>query len=104
MDESAITSNNTEGVFRFNSTSTTFDNTVVNEYLTDEGMAGGPLVTALNSSDRSDFRLYSSDNNVTTNTLVTETAFDQKCHGLFERMLNTVPASATLSEIIVPMV
>lgn len=67
-------------------------------------MAGGPLVTASNSSDRSDYRLYISDNNVTMNALVTETAFDQKCYGLFERMLNTVPASVTLSDVIVPMV
>lgn len=65
---------------------------------------GGPLVTALNISDRSDYRLYSSDNNVTMQSLATETAYDTRCFGLFERMLNTVPSSVILSDIITPMV
>lgn len=67
------------------------------------GLLGGPLVTASNVSDRSDLRLYSSDNNATMQALSEEVAFRTKCFDVFERMINTVPTGSSLTDAIVPM-
>lgn len=60
-------------------------------------------MTAPNEEDRSDFRLYTSDNNETMKALSEEAAFQATCLSLFERMIDTVPADVQLSDPIVPM-
>ncbi|KAI0148949.1 heme peroxidase [Pestalotiopsis sp. NC0098] len=103
VDESAVTSNNTHGGVGFDSTPASFDTSVINEYLEGTGTLGGLLVTAPNISDRSDLRLYSSDNNVTMQKLSEDLAFRTTCFDVFERMINTVPSDSTLTDPIVPM-
>ncbi|TVY62831.1 WSC domain-containing protein [Lachnellula suecica] len=92
-----------DGGVGFDSTPAAFDSSVVNEYLEGSGLLGGPLVTASNSSDQSDLRLYISDKNITMQALSTEAVFQTQCNSLFERMLNTVPSAVILSDPISPM-
>lgn len=54
-------------------------------------------------TDRSDLRLYISDSNVTIKSISKEAAFQSTCNALFQRMIDTVPASVTLSDPIIPM-
>jgi len=86
----------------FDTTLDVFDTKVVNEYLNGTGQLGGPLVTAPEIANRSDYRLYISDKNATMQSISLETAFQTKCNALFERMINTVPSTVTLSNPIVP--
>lgn len=60
-------------------------------------------MTATNVSERSDYRLYISDGNATLQSMSEEYAFRTKCFSLFERMINTVPATVTLSEPVTPL-
>ncbi|TVY22534.1 WSC domain-containing protein [Lachnellula hyalina] len=103
VDASAVTSTNINGGVGFDATPAVFDNAVVTDYIGGTGAQGGLLVTAGNVSDRSDFRLYVSDNNVTMQALSVEATFQSQCNSLFERMINTVPAAVTLSDPITPM-
>jgi hypothetical protein len=88
----------------FDTTPAVFDANVVNEYLDGTGQLGGPLVTAPNVTDRSDYRIYISDSNATMQALSEEAVFQSTCYALFEGMINTVPNTITLSDPIVPMV
>jgi hypothetical protein len=92
-----------DGGVGFDSTSAEFDQNVVNEYLDGTGQLGGLLVTASNSSDRSDLRLHLSDNNATMQALSEEATFQAQYNSLFERMIKTVPSTVTLSDPIIPM-
>jgi hypothetical protein len=61
-------------------------------------------VTSFNVSSRSDLRLYESDNNVTMIALGRQGAgFLNTCIGLLQRMIETVPKSVVLSDIVTPM-
>ncbi|CZR56980.1 related to beta-1,3 exoglucanase precursor [Phialocephala subalpina] len=101
VGDSPITSTNLDGGVSFDSTPAALDPTGMNEYLTGTGKAGGPLVTSSNVSARSDFRLFNSDSNATITTLAANTG--QICSGLFEKMLNTVPSTVSLSDPITAM-
>ncbi|TVY40053.1 WSC domain-containing protein [Lachnellula occidentalis] len=103
VNASAVSTTNVNGGVGFDATPADFDNLVVTEYLGGTGSLGGLLVTAGNASDRSDFRLYVSDNNVTMQALSVEATFQAQCNSLFERMINTVPSAVTLSDPITPM-
>jgi hypothetical protein len=74
----------------------------VNEYLNGTGKAGGPLVVGFNETTNSDLRLFSSDGNATVQAMTTAQAFQDTCYTLFEKMVNTVPSSVTLSDVIDP--
>jgi hypothetical protein len=98
-----VTPNNTAGGIHFDLTVDVFDPLVVHEYLNGTGSQGGPLVTSFNVSSRSDLRLYESDNNATMIKLANQGAgFLNTCSGLLQRMIEVVPSSVTLSEIISP--
>lgn len=104
VPESAVTPNNTAGGIDLDSTRTTFDIAIVNEYLSGYGQRGGPLVTSDNVTVRSDLRLYESDRNVTMRTLgQSKEYFSTTCNTLFERMINTVPRGVKLSDVIQPL-
>lgn len=104
VPESAVTPNNTAGGIDLDSTRTTFDIAIVEEYLGGYGQRGGPLVTSDNVTVRSDLRLYESDGNATMRMLgQSKEYFFSTCNTLFERMINTVPEEVELSEIIQPM-
>ncbi|KAJ6483276.1 hypothetical protein C8R45DRAFT_931887 [Mycena sanguinolenta] len=55
-----------------------------------------------NITTRSDSRIFSSDGNVTMQSVASPTTFNTVCADLFERMLNTVPSTVTLTDPIEP--
>jgi hypothetical protein len=99
-----VTPNNTSGGVHFDLTVDVFDAKVVHEYLNGTGQSGGPLVTTSNVTVRSDLRIYESDNNVTMIDLENrgDEGFLNTCSVLFQRMIETVPKNAVLSDIIAP--
>ncbi|KAJ3809543.1 heme peroxidase [Lentinula aff. lateritia] len=70
-------------------TTTNFDNVVVSEYLQN---------TTQNVTTRSDFRIFSSDGNVTMQSFLSSDTFNETCGNLIERMINTVPSGVTLAQ------
>ncbi|KAK7050238.1 peroxidase [Favolaschia claudopus] len=104
VPESAVTPTNQGGGIHFDATPDIFDVDVLNEYLDWKGQRGGPLVTTDNITVRSDLRLYLSDNNATLQGLARSSSdFTSSCVSLLTRMINTVPASAQLTDIIQPV-
>jgi hypothetical protein len=100
----AVSSDNLAGGIHFDTTVANFDPLVVHEYLNGTGQRGGPLVTSFNISSRSDLRLYESDNNLTMIALGEQgTGFLNTCVGLLQRMIETVPKSIVLSDVVTPM-
>ncbi|KIK56945.1 hypothetical protein GYMLUDRAFT_173768 [Collybiopsis luxurians FD-317 M1] len=77
-------------------TTPAFDTAVVSEYL--QNTTQNPLVVGPNVTTRSDFRIFSSDGNVTMQSLLSPANFNQTCSSLFERMLNTVPSNVNLTD------
>ncbi|KAK6587424.1 hypothetical protein PZA11_000714 [Diplocarpon coronariae] len=100
VDASAVSATNLDGGVAFDSTPAAVDSNVMTEYLNGTNGQGGPLVTSSNIAARSDLRLYSSDNNATIKAL--SQTFAQTCSALFEKMLNTVPRSVSLSDPVTP--
>ncbi|KAJ6483282.1 heme peroxidase [Mycena sanguinolenta] len=78
-----------------------FDNTVVTEYL--DGTTHNVFVVGSNTTTRSDFRIFSSDGNVTMQSLASPETFKQVSADLIERMINTVPSTVTLTDTIEPL-
>ncbi|KAJ6479014.1 heme peroxidase [Mycena sanguinolenta] len=87
------------GVQTFASTAG-FDNTVVTEYL--DGTTENVLVVGSNITTRSDFRIFSSDGNVTMQRLTSPDTFNEVCADLIGRMIDTVPSIVTLTDPIEP--
>ena len=105
MDNSTVSPNNTQGAGHLDTTNAGFDIDVVNEYLEGSGQQGGPLVTSFNESSRSDLRLYNSDGNATMEDLASGGTgeFFNTCIDLLGRMLNTVPSTVQLTNVVEPM-
>ncbi|KAJ6472458.1 heme peroxidase [Mycena sanguinolenta] len=82
------------------SSSLGFDNTIVHEYL--NGTTENVLVVGSNITTRSDHGIFSSDGNVTMQSLASPDTFNQVCGDLIERMINTVPSTVTLTDPIEP--
>ncbi|KAJ7803444.1 heme peroxidase [Mycena olivaceomarginata] len=82
-------------------TTTALDNTVVREYL--DGTTKNPLVVDKNATLISDFRIFSSDGNVTMNKLADPETFDQTCSRLLAQMIDTVPSNVHLTDVIDPI-
>ncbi|KZT35666.1 heme peroxidase [Sistotremastrum suecicum HHB10207 ss-3] len=97
VDTSVVTPNNTQGGIHFDDTVAVFDNHVVTEYI--DGTTPNPLVTSFNVSQRSDLRLFSSDNNATMQGLQDAATFASVCTDVFTQMLNTVPSGVSLRDI-----
>ncbi|TEY67392.1 hypothetical protein BOTCAL_0127g00060 [Botryotinia calthae] len=100
---SFVTATNLDGGEPFDSTPGVLDPNSINDYLNGTGSRGGPLCTAENVADRSDYRLYISDNNATIQSMSEEIAFQTKCNSLFEKMIEVVPSTVTLSDAVKPM-
>ena len=93
----------TDGRVSFDTSTNNFDNSVVKEYLTGTGNKGGPLVTTNNTVQRSDLRLYTSDNNATMTRLgQSESYFTSQCSSLFQRMIELVPSGVRLTPPVNP--
>ncbi|KAF0328553.1 l-ascorbate oxidase [Colletotrichum asianum] len=85
-----------ENIAHFDASPTNFDNAVVTEYLENE--TANPLVVGANDTVNSDKRIFGSDGNATMSSLSDPVIFKSKCTRIFERMIDTVPASVTLTE------
>ncbi|KAF7368145.1 Peroxidase [Mycena sanguinolenta] len=94
-----VTENVPTGIQTFAST-VGFDNTLVHEYL--NSTTENVLVVGANITTRSDLRIFSSDNNVTMQRLASSTTFNTVCADLIGRMIDTVPSSVTLTDVIEP--
>ncbi|KAF2089701.1 heme peroxidase [Saccharata proteae CBS 121410] len=97
-----ITANDSAANFEhFDTTYTTFDNKVVTEYLDDNST--NLLVIGQNDTLNSDKRVFGADGNKTMNLLADATTFQSKCADILGRMIDTVPSSVILSDIITPV-
>ncbi|KAJ6449369.1 heme peroxidase [Mycena sanguinolenta] len=94
-----VTENVPTGIQTFAST-VGFDNTIVHEYL--NGTTENVLMVGSNITTRSDLRIFSSDNNVTMQRLASSDTFNTVCADLIGRMIDTVPSSVTLTDVIEP--
>ena len=100
---SSVSSTNTDGRVAFDETVSTFDVSVVSDYVKGTGTKGGPLVTTTNSTVNSDFRIYNSDNNGTMSRLSQSADyFSGQCSDIFQRMLETIPGGVTLTSAVDP--
>jgi hypothetical protein len=73
------------------------------KYLNGTGKAGGPLVTTSNATFQSDKCLFEKDNNATVKAMAkTQSTFENTCFTIFEKMINTVPETVTISSVIGP--
>ncbi|KAJ3794688.1 heme peroxidase [Lentinula aff. detonsa] len=86
----------TEDVLQTFDTTTNFDNAVVSEYL--QNTTENILVVGPNVTTRSDFRIFSSDGNVTMQSFLASDTFNETCGTLIGRMINTVPSGVTLTQ------
>lgn len=61
------------------------------------------MVTTTNTTFQSDARIFKSDGNATIKAMATsQTSFENTCFKIFEKMINTVPSTVTLSDVIGP--
>lgn len=74
-----------------------FNNGVATEYLS--GKTKNPLIVAKNATLRSDKRIFDNDK-ATMKTLATKEGFNKICPQVFARMIDTVPKSVKLTEVI----
>ncbi|KAK7038720.1 hypothetical protein VNI00_010604 [Paramarasmius palmivorus] len=84
----------------FNNETTKFDEGLVTQYL--DGTTANLLVVGPNTTTNSDGRIFSSDGNVTMQGLSSRDTFMQTCSDLIERMINTVPSTVTLTDVLDP--
>ncbi|KAF5875650.1 putative l-ascorbate oxidase protein [Botrytis fragariae] len=80
VNSSFVTATNIDEGEPFDSTPGVLDPNNINEYLNGNVSRGGPLCTAANVADRSDYRLYTSDNNAAIQSMSEEKAFQTKCN------------------------
>ncbi|KDR73635.1 hypothetical protein GALMADRAFT_251405 [Galerina marginata CBS 339.88] len=80
----------------FDTTTEKFDNAVVTEYL--NGSTQNLLVVSANQTMDSDLRVFQSDNNSTIRSMADNTVFQSECQSILTRMIDTVPASVTLTD------
>ncbi|KAJ7618546.1 heme peroxidase [Roridomyces roridus] len=94
----AITPDNQEGVVHFDDTFGVYDNRIAVQYI--NGSTVDPLI--LNSN--SDAAIFGSDGNQTMREFAGDSDFFiSRCGELLERMLNTVPSSVQLGDVIEPL-
>ncbi|KAE9408320.1 heme peroxidase [Gymnopus androsaceus JB14] len=77
-------------------TTPAFDNAIISEYL--QNTTQDVLVVGPNITTRSDFRIFSSDGNVTMQSLLSPDTFSETCTALLQRMINTVPSTVNLTD------
>ncbi|KAK7223112.1 hypothetical protein V2G26_011115 [Clonostachys chloroleuca] len=81
---------------KFDNTHAEFDTAVVDEYLNNKGI--NPLVFGKNETTNSDKRVFAADGNATMHKLADAATFKSTCAEVFEKMINVVPSTVTLSE------
>ncbi|KAJ6471466.1 putative L-ascorbate oxidase [Mycena sanguinolenta] len=94
--------NDTMEVAHFDSTFVTFDNNIAVEYIA--GTTQDPLVVGANDTTNSDKRIFGSDGNQTMSSFANSPeVFASTCADLYARMIDTVPAGVSLSDVITPL-
>jgi hypothetical protein len=84
----------------FQSDRSLFQKGVVTEFLDDS--TKNPLVVAANDTLNSDKRIFESDGRKTMEELAKGDNFQTMCADIFSRMIDTVPSTVTLSDVIKP--
>ncbi|KAJ7062950.1 heme peroxidase [Mycena amicta] len=98
----AITQSNPDGVVHFDDTFDSFDNHIATQWVA--GTSVDPLAVGFNATTNSDARIFAADNNETMQAFAADPNFFQaQCGLLLERMLNTVPNTVELSDVIDPL-
>ena len=79
-----------------------FDNKLAVQYV--NGPISDPLTVGISvqNTRNSDFAVFTADKNVTINTLTDAGTFNTVCSSILQRMIETVPPSSPLSDVIVP--
>ena len=79
-----------------------FDNKIATRYI--HGPDVDPLSVGISARSKkdSDYRVFSSDNNVTIKAMTSPKTFDRMCVSILQRMIETVPPSVALSDVIEP--
>ncbi|KAA8565636.1 hypothetical protein EYC84_009487 [Monilinia fructicola] len=102
VDFPQITGDGNETNFpHFDSKFDQFGNTIVTEYLGNN--SSDVLLVGKNDTFNSDKRIFGADNNKTMKALADPTNFNKQCADIFARMIDTVPATVTLSEVLTPI-
>ncbi|KAL8343394.1 hypothetical protein RB598_004643 [Gaeumannomyces tritici] len=83
-------------VASFDRTPNAFDTSVVDEYLSGDGV--NPLVFGANETTNSDARIFGADGNATMRALADPPTFSSTCTSLLGRMIDKVPSGVSLSE------
>jgi hypothetical protein len=79
-----------------------FDNKVATRYL--HGPDTNPLSVGISRKSKkdSDFQVFSSDNNITMKAMTNSKTFDKMCLSILQRMIEAVPPTVALSDVIEP--
>ncbi|KAL7943661.1 heme peroxidase [Trichoderma barbatum] len=86
----------------FDTSNNKFDNKVAKEFVAN--VTQNPLAFGHNETTRSDFRIFNADGGDMISRMAESQAFfSQTCANLFERMINTVPRSVTLTDVLQPL-
>jgi hypothetical protein len=88
----------TLGVKDFDATNNTFDHSVVTQYL--DGTTQNPLIVGPDVDARSDLRVFDMDGNATVSAMADKTSYANTCASILAKMIDTVPASVTLTDVI----
>ncbi|KAJ7265925.1 heme peroxidase [Mycena haematopus] len=100
--ENAITPSNPDGVVHFDDTFDSFDNHIATQWI--DGTSVDPLAVGFNTTTNSDARIFAADGNQTMQAFAQDPdLFSSRCGSLIEQMLNRVPKTVQLSEIIEPL-
>ncbi|KAF7343906.1 Peroxidase [Mycena venus] len=100
--QNAITPPNPEGMVHFDNSFDSFDNHIATQWI--DGTSTDPLAVGFNGTTNSDARIFAADGNATMRAFARDNEyFTSQCGGLLERMLNTVPSTVQLSEVIEPL-
>jgi hypothetical protein len=90
------------GQIPLDTTNTVYDHNVVSEYVS--GNTQNPLVVgpAVALGRHSDFKVFSSDANVTIRAMNSATAYRDTCQTVLQKMIEIVPDGVTLTDPIAP--
>lgn len=83
-------------------TTTDFDNLIATRYIS--GPDTDPLAVGISTSSgrNSDFAVFTADQNVTLQAMTNPATFNSMCTSILQRMIETVPPTVTLSDVISP--
>ncbi|KAF7350334.1 Peroxidase [Mycena venus] len=100
--ENSITDSNPDGIVHFDDTFATFDNHIASQWIS--GQSVDPIAVGFNATTNSDARIFAADGNATMSGFASNPDhFQSQCGSLFERMVNTVPNSVHLADVLEPL-